>query len=65
MFIFANFLQKVNFERSQFQRVAIALAKFYLFELPLLRVLGETCLQSSRSSVRRMLLPLKYSFLLF
>ena len=43
MFIFANFIQKINFERSQFQMVAVALPEFYLFVLSLLRVLGESC----------------------
>ena len=33
MFIFANFVQKTGFERSQFQRMNVALSEFYLLEL--------------------------------
>ena len=43
MFIFANFVEKVDFEPSQFQRMGVALAEFHLFELSLCRVLGESC----------------------
>lgn len=43
MFIFANFVEKVDFEPSQSQRMGVALAEFYLFELSLCRVLGESC----------------------
>ena len=40
---FANFVQRVDFER--FRRVGVAIAEFYLFELPLFRVLRESCLK--------------------
>ena len=43
MFIFANFVQKVDFDWLQFQKVGVALSKFVLFELPFLRLLGQSC----------------------
>ena len=33
MFIFTNFVQKVDFERTQIQKLSVPLAKFYLFLL--------------------------------
>ena len=41
MFIFANFVQKVNFEESHFQNVGVRLPELLLFVLGSLRVLGE------------------------
>ena len=49
MFIFANFVQKINFEGSQFQDVGVALSEFYLFALGLLRVSGENCLKTPKA----------------
>ena len=43
MFILAIFVQKVDFEGSQFQREEITLSKFYLFVAMSFRVLGESC----------------------
>ena len=40
MFIFASFVQNIDFEGSQFQRVGIALAEFRLFQLSSLQALG-------------------------
>ena len=40
MFIFANFVQSVNFKLSYFKKVGAAFSEFYLFILSLLRVLG-------------------------
>ena len=36
MLLFANFVQNINFERPQFQRVGMALTEFNLFESSLL-----------------------------
>ena len=43
MFILAIFVQKVDFERCQFQREDMALSKFYLFVVMSFGVLGESC----------------------
>ena len=48
---FANFLQKIDFEQSQFQKVSVALAEFYWFELPSLQVLGENCFRARKGSL--------------
>ena len=56
---------KVPFERSQFQRVGVALSEFYLVVLPSLRVLGESCFKASKVSAGRIFLPLKCLLLLF
>ena len=48
MHILANFVQKVNFKWTQFQRVGLALAEFYLFEFSSLRVLEESCFKTSK-----------------
>ena len=48
MFIFANFVQKSNFERSQVQKIGVALTQFYLFVLSLLRVLEESCFKAPK-----------------
>ena len=48
MFIFANSVQKVDFEQSHFQKVGVALAEIYSFELFLLRVLEESCFKSPK-----------------
>ena len=48
MLIFSNFVQRINFEQSEFQKVCVALAEFYLFQLLLLWVLGESCFTASK-----------------
>ena len=48
MFTFANFVQKSNFERSQVQKIGVALTQFYLFVLSLLRVLEESCFKAPK-----------------
>ena len=46
--MFINFVQKFEFERSQFQEVGMALTEFYLFELSLFQVLGESCFKAPK-----------------
>ena len=46
LFIFANFVQKVNFELSQFQKMGVAAAEFHLVQLPVLPVLRESCFKA-------------------
>ena len=46
--MFINFVQKVEFEQLQFQEVGMALTEFYLFELTLFRVLGESCFKAPK-----------------
>ena len=48
MFIFANFVQNIDFERSQFQKIDVELSQNFLFELPFLRVLGERCFKTPK-----------------
>ena len=66
IFIFANFVQKVNFDQLQFQKLGVALSKFVLFELSFLRLLGESCFimltanyQCSRSNGEDLPLPIQ------
>ena len=42
MFIFANFMTEIDFERTQFQQMAVSLAELYLFEFSTFRVLRES-----------------------
>ena len=65
MFIFGNFVQKVDSDWLQFQKVGVALPKFVLFELPFLRLLGQSCFnmlnanyECSRSNGENLLLPI-------
>ena len=48
MFIFAEFVNKINFERIQSQRVGVALAKLFLFKLSSLRVLENSCFKARK-----------------
>ena len=65
MFIFTNFIQTIDFERSQFQRMGVELTEFYLFEMSSLRaVIKGKSFQSSKSSIERIFLPLKFLVLL-
>ena len=48
MFIFDNFVQKVNSERSQFQKTAVALTEVYSFKFSSLPVLGESCFKAPK-----------------
>ena len=41
-FIFVNFVQRVNFERLQFRKMALAFTEVYLFKFSSLPVLGES-----------------------
>ena len=41
MLIFANFAQKIDFERLQFQRMGMTLTEPYLLKFSSLSVLGE------------------------
>ena len=41
MLIFANFAQKIDFERLQFQRMGMTLTEPYLLKCSSLSVLGE------------------------
>ena len=45
MFIFANFVQKVNIQRSQFEKVNVSLSEFLRFILGSLLELGKSCLK--------------------
>ena len=45
IFIFAIFVQKGDFEHSQFQRMGVTLIEFYLFKFYSLPVLGGSCLK--------------------
>ena len=47
MFIFALFIQKIDFKQSQFQKVGVAPAE-YLFQLSLLEVVGESSFKSTK-----------------
>ena len=49
MFIFANIVQNVNFERSQFRKVDIAFSKFHLFVFSLLWVLGKSFFKAPKA----------------
>ena len=49
MFVFANIVQKVNFERSQFRKVDIAFSKFHLFVFSLLWVLGKSFFKAPKA----------------
>ena len=51
MFIFANFVQKVNFEELHFQNVGVRLPELLLFVLGSLRVLGESCFKATKASL--------------
>ena len=51
MFIFANFVQKLNFEESHFQNVGVRLPELLLFVLGSLRVLGESCFKATKASL--------------
>ena len=65
MFIFTNFIQTIDFERSQFQRMGVELTEFYLFEMSSLRaVIKGKSFQSSKSSIERIFLSLKFLVLL-
>ena len=48
MFIFASFVQNINFQRSKFQKMSVELSEFYLLVLSLLRVLGEICFKAPK-----------------
>ena len=45
MFIFANFVQKANIQRSQFEKVNVSLSEFLRFILGSLLELGKNCLK--------------------
>ena len=49
MFVLANIVQKVNFERSQFRKVDIAFSKFHLFVFSLLWVLGKSFFKAPKA----------------
>ena len=49
MFLFTNFVQKVNFKRSQFGKMGVALSKFLWFVLGSFRVLGESCFKAPKA----------------
>ena len=51
MFIFANFVQKVNFEESHLRNVGERLPELLLFVLGSLRVFGESCLKATKASL--------------
>ena len=55
MFIFATFVQNVNFWRSQFKKVGMAFSEFYLSVLGPLQVLRERCFKALK-------VPLSESF---
>ena len=48
MFIFGNFVQKVDFEPSHLQKLRVVLAEFYLFELPSLWLLRQSCFKTPK-----------------
>ena len=53
MFIFPNFVQKIDFEPSHLglshlQKLNVVLAEFYSFQLPWLRLLRENCFKVLR-----------------
>lgn len=60
---FANFVLKFDFEKRQFQKVGVVLAEFYLFQLPLLRVLGVSYFKITKVLLNEFS-PLKCLFLL-
>ena len=60
---FANFVLKFDFEKRQFQKVGVVLAEFYLFQLPLLRVLGVSYFKITKVLLSEFS-PLKCLFLL-
>ena len=53
MFIFANFLQKVILDQSQFQEVGVALPEFYWFVLCSLRVLKGSYFKAPKVQLDR------------
>lgn len=48
MFIFTNFVQKVDFERTQIQKLIVPLAKFYLFLLYSSLVSWKSCFNAPK-----------------
>lgn len=48
IFIFANFVQKIEFKQCQFQKMSVKIAEFSLFGLRSLRLLGENCLKAPK-----------------
>lgn len=63
VFISVNFVQKCDFDSSNFQIIGVSLAQFYLLKLPPLHVFQENYLKA-QSSIGPIFLPLKFSFLL-
>ena len=61
MFIFGNFVQKFEFEWSQFQKVKLALPEFHFV---FFHCEKKSCFQSSKSCVGRTFWPLRCSFML-
>ena len=49
IFLFANFVRYVNFERSEFEKVGVELNEVYLFALPQLRVLRKSCFKATKN----------------
>ena len=48
MFIVCNFGLKIDFERSQFQKMDVAFPEFYFFDLPLFQELGKSFFNASK-----------------
>lgn len=51
MTIFANFVQKVNFQRSQFKEVGMTFSEVLSFVLGSLRALGKSCFKAPKASL--------------
>ena len=48
MFIFVNFVQKVDFEQSQLENVGVAFPVFYSSEFSSLRIFGGSCVKAPK-----------------
>ena len=48
MFVFANYVQKINFEGTQLRMLGVSLTQSYLFVMSLLRVLRECCFRAPK-----------------
>ena len=51
MFKFANFVQKIDFGRSRFQKLVVALSEIYLLELSQLWLLRESYFKAPKLPV--------------